>query len=465
MSAIKKIGSWLDDRLGYTENILPLIKHLAPPRAKWTYVFGSATLFCLILQVVTGVALSLLYQPSSSLAFQSLNFITNEAAFGKVLRGIHYFGASAMVLMVGIHMIRVYIFAAYKYPREMSWVSGVILLLLTICMGFTGQLLRWDSNGVWSSVVAAEQMGRMPFIGKYVARLLLGGDTIGGHTLSRFYSYHVFIIPAMIFGFVGLHLYLVFRNGISEPPKAGRQVDPKTYKSWYANMLKEIGVPFWPDAAWRDTLFGALVILVVVILAVVIGPPLLNTAPDPAYIKTTPTPDWYMIPFFALFALMPPAIESWVIFLAPPLIILLMLALPFLSNKGERSPVKRPWAVFGVICVVIFMTCLLVIGYKAPWSPVFDAKPLPLTSVRGNQADSVIQKGTHLFYIKGCEYCHQINGYGGFKGPNLTEVGNRLDLSLIKIRIVNGGPDMPSFGGALSKDEVDALAIFLAAQK
>jgi ubiquinol-cytochrome c reductase cytochrome b subunit len=465
MSVLKKIEDWLDDRLGYTENILPLIKHLAPPRAKWTYVFGSATLFCLILQVVTGVALSLLYQPSSSLAFQSLNFITNEAAFGKALRGIHYFGASAMVLMVGIHMIRVYIFAAYKYPREMSWVSGVILLLLTICMGFTGQLLRWDSNGVWSSVVAAEQMGRMPFIGKYVARLLLGGDTIGGHTLSRFYSYHVFIIPAFIFGFVGLHLYLVFRNGISEPPKAGRQVDPKTYKSWYANMLKEKGVPFWPDAAWRDTLFGALVILAVVALAVIVGPPLLNSAPDPAYIKTTPAPDWYMIPFFALFALMPPAIESWVIFLAPPIIILLMLALPFLSNKGERSPVKRPWAVFGVICVVIFMTCLLVIGYKAPWSPVFDAKPLPLTAVRGNQSDSVIQKGTHLFYIKGCEYCHHINGYGGFKGPDLTEVGNRLDLSLIKIRIVNGGPDMPSFGGTLSKDELDALTIFLAAQK
>lgn len=465
MNRLKQMGVWLDDRLGYTENIVPLIKHLAPPRAKWTYVFGSATLFCLILQVVTGVALSLLYQPSSSLAFQSLNFITNEAMFGRVLRGIHYFGASAMVLMVGIHMIRVYIFAAYKYPREMSWVSGVILLLLTICMGFTGQLLRWDSNGVWSSVVAAEQMGRMPFIGKYVARLLLGGDTIGGHTLSRFYSYHVFVIPAMIFGFVGLHLYLVFRNGISEPPKPGREVDPKTYKAWYANMLKEKGVPFWPDAAWRDTLFGALVIITVVGLAIVIGPPLLNTPPDPAYIKTTPAPDWYMIPFFALFALMPPAIESWVIFLAPPLIVLSMLALPFLSNKGERSPVKRPWAVFGVICVVIFMTCLLVIGYKAPWSPVFDAKPLPITAIHGNQQDSVMKKGTDLFYIRGCEYCHQINGYGGFKGPNLTYVGNRLDLSLIKIRIVNGGPDMPSFGGTLSKGDLDALAAFLSEQK
>jgi ubiquinol-cytochrome c reductase cytochrome b subunit len=465
MNQLKKMGNWLDDRVGYTENILPLIKHLAPPRAKWAYVFGSATLFCLIVQVVTGVALSLLYQPSSSLAFQSLNFITNQAAFGKVLRGIHYFGASAMVVMVGIHMIQVYIFAAYKYPREMSWVSGVVLLLLTICMGFTGQLLRWDSNGVWSSVVAAEQMGRMPFIGKYVARLLLGGDTIGGHTLSRFYSYHVFVIPAIIFGFVGLHLYLVFRNGISEPPKAGRQVDPKTYKAWYSNMLRDKGVPFWPDAAWRDTLFGALVILGVFVLALLIGPPLLDTPPDPSYIKTNPAPDWYMIPFFALFALMPPAIESWVIFLAPPLIIFLMLALPFLSNKGERSPLKRPWAVFGVICVVIFMTCLLIIGYKEPWSPVFDAKPLPLSAIRGNVSDSSTQKGVQLFYLKGCEYCHQINGYGGLKGPNLTYIGNRLDLSLIKIRIVNGGPDMPSFGGTLTKNDLDALALFLSAQK
>jgi ubiquinol-cytochrome c reductase cytochrome b subunit len=465
MSMLKKMGAWLDDRLGYSENILPLIKHLAPPRAKWTYVFGSASLFCLILQVVTGIGLSLLYQPSSSLAFQSLNFITNEAAFGKILRGIHFFGASGMVLMVGIHMIRVYIYAAYKYPREMSWVSGVVLLFLTIAMGFTGQLLRWDSNGVWSSVVAAEQMGRMPFIGKYVARLLLGGDTIGGHTLSRFYSYHVFILPAMIFVLVGLHLYLVFRNGISEPPKPGRQVDPKTYKAWYKNMLKEKGVPFWPDAAWRDTLFGAAVVIAIVLLAALIGPPLLNAPPNPAYIHTTPAPDWYMIPFFSLFALMPPAIESWVIFLAPPLIILLMLALPFLSNKGERSPVKRPWAVFGVICVAIFMTCLLVIGYKAPWSPVFDAKPLPLAAIHGNTSDSTIQKGTHLFYMKGCEYCHQINGYGGFKGPNLTYIGNRLDLSLIKIRIVNGGPDMPSFGGVLSKEDLDALAFFLSEQK
>ena len=217
MKILKKIWRWIDDRSGFSEILTPLAKHLVPPGSKWSYVFGSATLFCLILQVVTGVALSLLYQPSSADAYKSLEFITHKAAFGNVLRGIHYFGASAMIVMVGAHMIRVYIMAAYKYPREMSWISGVVLFFLTIAMGFTGQLLRWDANGVWSSVVAAEQLGRIPLIGKPVARLLLGGDTIGGHSLSRFYSYHVFIFPAFIFLFLGYHLMLVIRNGISEP--------------------------------------------------------------------------------------------------------------------------------------------------------------------------------------------------------------------------------------------------------
>ena len=242
MRTLKKIWNWIDDRSGFTEIFMPLIKHPVPPGSKWSYVFGSATLFCLVLQVITGVALSLLYQPSSSEAYQSLQFITNQAAFGNVLRGIHYFGASGMIIMVSIHMIRVYITAAYKYPREMTWISGVILFFMTIAMGFTGQLLRWDSNGVWSSVVAAEQLGRLPFIGKWAARLLLGGDTIGGHSLSRFYSYHVFIIPTIIFLFVGYHLMLIVRNGISEPVKVGRLTDPKTYRAWYKQMLVEKGV-------------------------------------------------------------------------------------------------------------------------------------------------------------------------------------------------------------------------------
>ncbi len=461
---LKKIWKWIDDRSGISESILPVITHPVPPRAKWSYVFGSATLFCFLLQVITGVALSLLYQPSSKEAYQSLQFITNQAKFGNVLRGIHYFGASAMIILVGLHMMRTYITASYKYPREMNWISGVFLLIFTIFMGFTGQLLRWDSNGVWSSVVAAQQLGRVPFVGEYLARLLLGGNTIGGQTLSRFYSYHVFIVPAFIFLFVAFHLYLVIRNGISEPPKAGRMVDPKTYRSWYQNLLKRKGVPFWPDAAWRDIIVSAFIIIAIIALAVLFGAPALTTPPDPSMVQTSPNPDWYMIPFFALFALMPHKIESIAMLLGPLLTIILLFSIPFISHKGERSPLKRPWAMFGVICVFVFVISLLVIGLQASWSPNFNTKPLPLTDIKSSNPDSTIVKGVHLFYAKGCQYCHTINHYGGKAGPNLTTVGNRLSIEELKVRIVNGGKNMPSFGGILSKEDLNNIVSFLHSQ-
>ena len=342
MDKLKKIWEWIDDRTGISEVITPLAKHLVPPDSKWSYVFGSATLFAFILQVITGVALSLLYQPTSETAYESLKYISNEVLLGNILRGIHYFGASAMILLVGIHMIRVYLAAAYKYPREMSWISGLILLALTMGMGFTGQLLRWDSNGVWSAIVLAEQAGRLPFIGTTVAHFLLAGETIGGETLSRFFAFHVFLIPALMFGLLGLHLFLVIRNGISEPPKSGRKVDPKTYKSWYKDMLDKKGVPFWPNAAWRDMLFGIVVVVVILILAVVYGAPKIGSPPDPANIHSNPRPDWYFLWIFALFALMPPAIESYVIAFGPIIAGLILFLLPIIFSKGERSPLRRP---------------------------------------------------------------------------------------------------------------------------
>ena len=460
-----KIWRWIDDRTGLTELVKPLLNHPVPPTRLWSYVFGSATLFVFVLQVITGVALSLLYQPSSNNAYQSLEFITNQAKFGNVLRGIHYYGASAMIILIGLHMMRTYITASYKFPREMNWISGVILLIFTIFMGFTGQLLRWDSSGVWSSVVAAQQLGRVPVIGTYLARLLLGGSTIGGQSLSRFYSYHVFIAPAFIFIFIGLHLYLVFRNGISEPPKAGRLIDPKTYRAWYEKYLKEKSVPFWPNAAWRDVIFSSVIVIVIILMANFLGAPALTTSPDPSVIHTSPTPDWYMIPFFALFALMPHKIESVAMMVGPLLTIFLLFAIPFISNKGERSPLRRPWAMFGVLCVFVFVISLLIIGLKAPWSPDFKAKPLPLSAIKSANPDSSIINGVHLFYAKGCEYCHKINNYGGKTGIDLTTVGNRLSQQELTIRIVNGTTNMPAFGGILSKEELNNLVAFLASQK
>lgn len=462
MGFLKKIATWIDDRTGISDAIMPLAKHLVPPGAKWNYVFGSATLFCFILQVATGIGLSLLYQPSSANAYHSLAYITHEAFLGNVLRGIHYFGASGMILFVGIHMIRVYITAAYKYPREMNWITGVILLFLTIAMGFTGQLLRWDSNGVWSSVVAAEQLGRIPLIGTYLVQILLGGSAIGEHTLNRFFSFHVFLFPSLMFMLIGLHLFLVFKNGISEPPKAGRLVDPKTYRKWYQEMLNKKGVPFWPNAAWRDALFGAVVVICIVGLAIAFGAPELTQAPDPSILKTTPAPDWYMLPIFALFALMPPKIESYIIVIGPVLTVVGLLALPFLSNKGERSPIRRPWAVFGTLCVVVFIGTLLYIGLKAPWSPKFDTKPIYKQLKATNPQ---IKQGMVLFYKKGCQYCHKVAGNGGDTGPNLTLIGRKWNADQLKVQIVNGGKNMPAYGAILKKEELDLLVNYLGTLK
>jgi len=454
--------AWLDDRSGVVTWARHALEHPVPRRTGWWYVFGSATFIAFMLQVVTGIALATAYVPSSGDAYDSLRFITEQALLGRFLRGLHYFGASAMVLLIGIHVARVYVMAAYKFPRELNWLSGALLLLLTLALAFTGQLLRWDQTAVWSVIVAAAQAGRMPFVGGDLARFILAGDTVGGTTLSRFFAFHVFFLPALVFLLVGLHLWLVLKHGISEPPELGNPVDKATYRERYAELLRRDGVPFWPDAAWRDVVFGAGVVSVVALLAVVIGPPALGAPPDPSILEAYPRPDWYFLWYFAVLALTPQHLETVVIILAPLIFGAVLLLVP-VFNTGERSVRRRPWAGIVVLLIVFVIATFWVAGQRAPWSPDFNAKPLGAATVR--DSSTAVVTGAKLFHDKGCEFCHAIEGQGGKRGPDLTLVATRMSLLEMVGRITNGGPNMPAYVSSLTQEELDAIVAFLATRK
>ena len=459
MRLLWKLWLWFDDRTGIVATFKPLMDHLVPPRLGWWYVFGTATLTAFIVQVVTGILLASMYVASPQGAYLSIKYITQVAPVGSLLRGIHYFGASAMVIFIFVHMTRVFLMGSYKFPREVNWITGALLLLFTLGMGFTGQLLRWDQNAIWSMVVAAEQAARIPWIGDWLGKAILGGTTLSSTALSHIYGIHTLILPGLIIAVVSFHLYLVIHNGISERPTPGNPVDPKTYRVNYQNMLKSEGEPFWPVAAWRDIAFGTLLIMGVLILAYAIGPPSLQTPPDPTIIKAQPRPDWYFLWYFAILALLPHELESYVMVLSPVVAGVVLIALPLFFNRGERSIRRRPWAPIVVVSVFVILIALTQQGYQAPWSPKFDAKPLTADIVGASSGP--VYRGAQIYNKKGCLFCHRIEGHGGRRGPDLTTVASRLTRRQLIIRIMNGAGNMPAFAGILTPEELNDLLAFL----
>jgi ubiquinol-cytochrome c reductase cytochrome b subunit len=461
---MRRVLAWLDERLELGDSVMAVLRHPVPAalegRIGWMYVFGSVTLAVFVVQIVTGVGLAMTYVPAPNSAYDTLQFISHEAALGNVVRGIHYWGAGAMVILVLVHMTQVFIFGAYKYPREINWLSGSVLLLLTLGMAFTGQLLRWDQDAFWSIVVAAEQAARTPLLGDILTRLVVAGQDVGGATLTRFYATHVFLIPAAIFGLIGLHLYLVVKRGISEPPTPGDVVRTKTYKQRYAELLRR-GVPFYPDAAYRDAIAAFAATVVIVIVAVVVGAPDLGKPADPTIVVADPRPDWYFLGYFALLALIPPNAENLVIIGLPAFAVLYLFALPILFPAGERHWSRRPVAIAVVAIPFVAYIALTIEGLASPWSPALVQNPELPASVTAGLAGHQ-QQGAQLFIVKDCFACHAIAGAGGRRGPDLTAVGSRLAPDRITQRILVGASGgMPAFAGTMTPAEVADLVAFL----
>lgn len=427
-------------------------------RKGWAYIFGQALVFVFLLQVVTGTALAMHYIPSPEHAWDTLHFLNDEVVWGGLVRGLHFFGASAMALLVFVHMSRVFLTGSYKYPREINWITGVVLFFLTMAMAFTGQLLRWDEDGVNTVVVAATMAGRFPFLGDWLMELIMAGDSVGGATLSRFFAFHVIIFPLLIFGVMGLHVYLVLRNGISEPPEPGRPVDKRTYRDWYESLKEKSPARYWPDHAWREMIFVGVVFASVLGLALAFGPKGPGPPPDPAQLEAIPDPDWFFLWYYALVWYKPPVLDELVLVWLPVLLFPFLILLPILFGGGERAPGRRPWAVFSVGALFLLWATLTWMGARPYWVPEFDTEPQPEEALA--DAPEEAREGARVFYDRGCQFCHVVLDEGGRYGPELTDAHLRLSPEEMTVRILVGIRNMPAYPD-LTPHELERILAYL----
>ena len=463
MRWVKTAYDWLELRLQLEAPIKEAALHPVPRKtASWWYVFGSAAFTLLLLQVVTGILLSIVYAPTAGQAWNSLNVLNHQLELGWFLRAMHGWGSSFMVAVVIVHMMQVFLFGAYKFPRELTWILGVFLLLMTLAMAFTGQVLRFDQDAYWGLGIGASITSRIPFIGGNLVHLLLGGPIIAGATLSRFFTLHVFIIPGMMLLFVALHVWMVLKLGVNEWPMPGRIVRRSTYLAEYDKLTHDDGVPFVPVAFWKDAVFSGAIIAAVAVCAVVFGPFGPGGQPDPTIIQAVPKPDFFFLWIYAALAYLPPSMETPFILIAPVIGIAVLVALPFYASEGEKSWHRRPVAILMLTTIAVSWGVLTHLASFTPWSPHMDAwsgDPVPVRYVQ--HATPLVRQGAVIFQEKQCRNCHALEGSGGERGPSLDSVATRMTEDQLIRQVLQGGGNMPAYGKNLSPAEVTALVSFL----
>ena len=347
-----RVSAFLADRLPIRD-VEDHLKKPLPKHINWLFSLGSMAAFLLILQAITGAFLAFYYSPSPDHAYDAVNYISREVAFGGFVRGLHHWGASAMVIVVCLHLLRVVVYASYKPPREMTWVTGVLMLLIVLGFGFTGYLLPWDQKAYWATVVGVKIAGTAPVIGEFIGKVLRGGEEVGAVTLTRFYALHTIWLPWLAFGLVGAHLFFVRYYGSAGTPKNA----PEDMRS---------GKPFYPDQLFEDAI--AILILFVILAAMAIFVPVpLEELADPTDASYDPRPEWYFLFLFQLLKYFEGPLEVVGTFVIPTVGFILLLFLPFLDKKEERTSIlKRPVALTVTSLSVVLIVLLTILGAIAP---------------------------------------------------------------------------------------------------
>lgn len=521
-----RLFDWLHARTGFRTARHALLDEPLPPGTGWFFTFGSVLLALLAVQLLTGAFLTLYYAPTPDHAYDSIRFIISTAP-GRIVRGLHHYGASFIVVAVVLHMVRVVLFGSYKSPREATWVSGLVLFALILAFSLTGYLLPWDQRAYWATVVTINISRLAPGAGDLMAGLLQGGASIGALTLTRWYALHVIFLPAALVTLVALHLVLMRTHGISGP------VRPRDGEA----------LPFFPWQAARDTTVVAVVLVALTALAWN-GAPALEAPADPSEVTYVPRPEWYFLGLFQLLKYFPGKWEVVGAMVLPGLAAAFLALLPWIDRGPARDPRRRPLVVGAFVLGLAAVVGLTALGWMDRPRTAVDATAWTLREIGGRTltqtsgcATCHAPDGTsdplelmpstrgpewlagHIedpemivpglrkapappgerevaamiayvrklsrasypgfdartetaasVYARFCIGCHVVDGEGGSDGPELSSIGAKHDAAFLARLIadpesVNPDAEMPSFGRRLTAAELEAIAAYLAARK
>jgi ubiquinol-cytochrome c reductase cytochrome b subunit len=444
------IAEWLDSRTGLPTAVKKFMGEEIPASSGWHQVFGSVALFLFLTQAFTGVLLAFNYAPTPGDSYNSLRYILTELTAGRLMRGLHHWGASMMIIVVVLHMVQVFLYGAYKKPRETTWIIGVVLLLLTMGYGLTGYLLPWDNRAYWGTVVATNIAGSAPLAGPYLLRLLgRGQGPIGVVTFARFFGLHVLILPPLTALLIGLHVFLVRKHGVAPGP--GDELRPTKQ--------------FHPEQVFKDTAAIFVAFAILFTMAVAVRVPLEQLA-DPTKTSTTPRPEWYFLFLFQMLKFFNGPLEVVGSMVLPGLAVLALILVPFL-DRGPIIKVTKRIAATGVVALAALgwggLTAAAVVADRnsgANEVAIDYSAPTDWMQLSPEE-----MAGVAYFREENCSSCHAVGGEGSSNvGPDLAKIAIHGDAgTLIKHfktpEAVRPGTSMPTI--ALTDAQLTSLAAFL----
>lgn len=442
------LQSWVDERIQLSDYLHDFLYHDVPARTNPLDFLGFAALFTFVNQIITGMLLAMFYEGSSKTAYASIEMIMNKVPLGWVIRDLHFWGANFMVVLVFLHMLRIFYTGAYKKPREMTWWIGILLLSITIGLAFTGYLLPWDQQSYWASMVGTAMAGYIPVIGSYIVQLARGGVYMSGISLTRFLSIHMLVLPALLVALFSLHFSLVLRQGMHFIDLAHAKPPEKRPKM----------VPFFPYIAFQ------MMVMVLVVGAVLLWAALHQKAPlvAPADLLNrdfyVPVPLWYFYSVYQFLKMVPPSMDTFGMVGLPLIAVIVLVVLPFIDRSPHHSAWKRPW-VAGIGTIVLAAVVYLT------WLGSVTSVPVTFTKVVANPSyPALIQP----LFASNCAVCHSKSNMSGgldltsysamMKVPGVVVPGHPNKSLLIGHLTGKVPPQMPLGGKPLTEVEIQDVA-------